>query len=554
LQYVAISRIVLSHESRDLDGYRRFMVGESGTAHASTLRDYVQIARRRRWTILATVVLVPAIAAFLSLRQEKLYRASADVLVSHQNLPGALTGTSGFDVYQTAERVLQTQADVATTSPQVATRVRNVLGLRTIPGVDVKPKRDSNILIFSSTARNSRLSARVASEYARQFTEFQRELAAADIDRALQEVEAGISELVRDGVKRGSALYSSLVEKREQLRTLKALQTSRAFLVRPAKPGVQVQPKPVRNTVLALVLGIIVGLGLALLREALDTGVRSTDEIAERLGLPLLARLPAPPKRLRREARLVMIDDPDGPDAEAFRILRTNLEFVRADKDARTLVITSAVEEEGKSTTAANLAVALARVGQRVALVDLDLRRPSLHVLFDIDGPGVTEVAIGRATLDDALVPIPLETRTRGRSWNGDANGMRQVEGLLEVLPAGPMPPNVDEFLTGHAVAGVLSDLRRHVDVVLIDSTPLLVVSDAMALTAAVDAVVAVLIVTRMNVVRRPMLRELRRVLDAIPAQKLGFVATGVGTTDSYYHRYVADQGRAKSRAKEPVT
>lgn len=530
-------------------------MGESGSDHASTLHDYVQIARRRKWTILAAVCLVPLIAAFLSLRQEKLYRATADVLVSHQNLPGALTGTSGFDVYQTAERVLQTQADVATDSPEVAQRVRNALRLRTIPRVAVKPKRDSNILTFSSTAKSRQLAARVASEYARQFTVFQRELAAADIDRALLEVNNGISELIRDGVSPGSALYLSLAEKRKELRTLKALQTSRAFLVRPARPGVQVQPRVVRNTVLALVLGIIVGLGLALLREALDTRVRSTEEVAERLGLPLLARVPEPPRRLRREDRLVMMNDPDGPDAEAFRILRTNLDFVRVDKDARTLMVTSAVESEGKSTTAANLAVALARVGQRVVLVDLDLRRPSVHKLFDLSGPGLTQVAIGHATLEQALVPISVTGPDRAGSWNGNPNAMRPADGSLEVLPAGAMPPNVDEFLASHAVADVLKALRKRGDIVLVDSTPLLVVGDAMALTAALDAVVAVLIVTRMDVIRRPLLRELRRVLDTIPVQRLGFVATGVGSAVTYqgYGGYRGYRYHSKSRAKEPV-
>lgn len=514
---------------------------DSGTQQAATLHDHLQIIRRGRWMILAAVVLVPLGAASFSLRQEKLYEALADVLVSQ--------GTSGFDLAQSADRVLQTQADVATASPEVARRVREALRLRTTPPIEVTPKLDSNILVFSSTATTPLMAARVSTEYARQFKDFQREIATADVERELLEVESDITELARDGVNPASALYTSLISKREELRTLKALQTSRAFLVRPATLGVQVQPRPMRSTILGLVLGLILGLGLAYLREALDTRVRSTDEVAARLGVPLLARVPEPPKRLRRNDRLVMIDDPDAPEAQAFRMLRTNLDFVRVDKDARALMVTSAVAGEGKSTTAANLAVALARVGQRVALVDLDLRRPFLHKFFNLEGPGVTEVAIGYATLDDALARIPLNGTRRRGSWNGNPDGVGPAEGTLDVLPAGPMPPNVDEFLASHALAAVLGELRNRADTVLLDSPPLLFGGDAMALTAAVDAL---LIITRMNVVRRPMLRELRRVLDAIPLQKLGFVPTGPGS-DEIHFGYVVYQRRSHPRPQEPV-
>ena len=134
----------------------------------------------------------------------------------------------------------------------------------------------------------------------------------------------------------------------------------------------------------------MLGIGLAFLREALDTRVRSADEVGEKLGLPLLARVPEPPRKLRNSNRLVMQADPHGAQAEAFRTLRTNIEFVNLDVHARTIMITSAIQSEGKSTTAANLAIAFARMGKRVALVDLDLRRPFLDKFFDFgDRPGL---------------------------------------------------------------------------------------------------------------------------------------------------------------------
>jgi polysaccharide biosynthesis transport protein len=489
------------------------------TRQPSTLRDYLQIARRRAWIILTVTVFTVVVAAFFSAGQEKLYRASAKVLVS------------GIDSSQPPDRFLQTQADVATASPEVARRVRQELGLRTTPPISVKPNIDSDILVFSSTAANPRFAARVANAYGEQFSKFQRELATRDVKQALRGVEAQINALGSAGAIQKPTIYSSLVEKRSELLTLEVLQTTKALLVQPATLGAQVQPKVARNIVFGLLLGLIAGLGLAFLREALDTRVRSTDEIAERLGVPLLARLRKPRRKLRLNERLVMVNDPNGPEAEAFRMLRASVEFAVMDTAAKTLMVTSAGEGEGKSTTAANLAVTMARGGQHVILVDLDLRRPVVHKFFSLDGPGIEHVAIGRATLDEALAPIPL-VWPGGRPWNGD--GGHAAGGLLEVLPAGS-PANLDDVLANQVVAGILEGLRQRADVVVVDSTPLFA-GDAMALAAAFDGV---LIVVGMDVVRRPMLRELRRLLEAIPTQTFGFIATSDSDTSySGYGRY----------------
>jgi polysaccharide biosynthesis transport protein len=334
---------------------------------------------------------------------------------------------------------------------------------------------------------------------------------------------------------------------------MEALQTSNASLVREAGGAVQTQPKPARNGILGLALGLILGLGLAALREALDTRVRSSDEIGERLGLPLLARVPEPPRRLRRGNKLTMQAEPNSVEAEAFRMLRTNLDFVRLEHDPKTMLITSAVEAEGKSTTAANLAIALARSGKRVALVDLDLRRPYLHHFFPGSGhPGLTHVALGYASLDEALIKVPiLDARSAGAVGNG--NGNSKVEGWLEVLAAGPLPPNLDDFLGGKAVTDILDTLKKRADIVLVDATPLLLVGDAMSLTTVVDAL---MIVTRINVVRRPMLKELKRVLDGLPVEKLGFILTGAELEESYagYGAYAYRYNSSAARVRDRVT
>jgi Mrp family chromosome partitioning ATPase len=231
-----------------------------------------------------------------------------------------------------------------------------------------------------------------------------------------------------------------------------------------------------------------------------------------------------------------MLAAPQSHQAEIFRLLRTNLEFMRLTHSPRTILITSALEREGKSTTCANLAITLARAGQRVALVDLDLRRPAMTRFFDLDGrPGLTQVALRQADVDDLLeFPMAFTTRTprpdeAAARMNG--NGSRIREGELVVIGTGPVPPNPGEFVGTAAITGVLDRLRGQFDTVLIDTPPALQVGDAMSLSTRVDAV---LVVCRMNVVRRTTLTELRRALDASPAEKLGFVLAGAETEDGY--------------------
>jgi Mrp family chromosome partitioning ATPase len=310
---------------------------------------------------------------------------------------------------------------------------------------------------------------------------------------------------------------------------------------------VKVQPRPTRNGALGIALGLVLGLGLAFLWEALDTRVHSADEIEERLGLPLLARIPAPSRRLRRQNALAMLANPRGVDAETFRMLKMNLEFTQLGRDVQTVMVTSAVEREGKSTTVANLAVALARAGESVCLVDLDLRRPFLDRFFEIEGPGLTQVLLGQVELQEALTPIVLSPAggfvETIRNGHGKPDG-----GVLYVLTAGAIPPNAGELVAGERVARVLEELRERFTTVLIDAPPTLQVGDAMALSSRVDAL---FVVTRLNVVRRPMVKEFRRALDASPALKLGFVLTDAASEERY--GYGAYQYGSYASPKEEV-
>ena len=532
--------------------------GRRMTEHATdaSLTHYLHVIRRSWWVVVLAVLLASLGAAYASHRQEKLFKSSADVFLSNQNLAASLSNVQLPNVDPTREAA--TQADLAQT-PAVAARalalahVRNRTPEQLLSHSSVSSASDADILTFSVTDRSPGRAERLAQAYATAYTQYRRHLDTAAIARALNPIETRLTQMKASG-QQASGAYASLLDKEQQLSTLELLQGSNAQLVRAASPAVQTQPRTVRNAAVAAALGLLLGIGLAFLRDALNTRVRSAGEVEERLELPLLARVPEPARRMRGKSQLVMLNDPASPAAEPYRILATNLDFVNMERSARTIMFTSAQRDEGKSTTVANLAVALARAGRRVILVDLDLRAPSLSGFFFLDDrSGLTDVVLGRLKLADALAPVPLVQASSPES-HASRNGT--IKGVLEVLPVGTLPPNPAEFAGSHLLAQLLSELERRADVVLIDAAPLLNLSDAMTLSSRVDALV---VVSRLSLVRRPVLQELHRVLAAAPVTKLGVVLTGTETSASYGyggygHAYGPEPTAPAGGARERVT
>jgi tyrosine-protein kinase len=514
-----------------------------GSQEMGAIRDYARILWQRKWIALIPIVLVPLAALYFSFKQERLYEATSSVVVRNQNATLNALGIPG--VYEDPARFLETEVQIAR-SPAVARRVVDASPVEMTSGEflaesSASSQTDANILVFNVTDENPDTATQLANLYAVQFALYKRQKDTAGYRRGVDALNRQLDQIGPQG--RRSPLfetYQQLLASRQNLQTAADLQGANTRVVRLASGAGQIQPTPRRNAALGLGLGIFLGIGLAFLWHAFDTRVRNSDQVTEALGLTLLARIPAPPRRLRRSGNVSMLVDPGSVQAEAFRVLRTNLEFANLTHAARTIMLTSAVEQEGKSTTAVNTAVALARAGKRVVLVDLDLRRPMIDRIFALeDRPGITDVAIGHATLDEAVTTIALsDTGEQATQGNGRK---ALLEGVLEVVTSGPIPPNPGEFMGSVRLQVLMEELRNRAEIVVIDTAPILRVGDAMALSPLVDGIV---VLARLNVLRRPMLRDLKRMLDATPTPKIGIVLTGAESEAGYeYRRYYRRRG-----------
>jgi capsular exopolysaccharide synthesis family protein len=491
------------------------------------LIEYVRILRRRKWYVIATTILVAGLAVAFSLRQPKVYQAQSQVLLTRTDIASAITGTQDPALAEDPARYAETQAAIARSSAVAALALKtgHIVGLtpRGLLGdSSVTPSATADVLGFMVQDRDAARAARLVNAYAAAFVSYQLRLQTGALSRARAQLKQQLSRLAALGLGR-SAAYHRLANNEQQLHTMQLLQSGDTVLTHP-RAGAQVKPTPTRDGLLGLGFGLLIGLGLAFAAEALDRRVRTEDEVEQTLGLPLLARVPEPPRR-RRAAGIAMLDAPRGAYAEAVRRLATSIVFSNPDRPSEMLMFTSALQQEGKSTTVANLGIALAAAGNRVVLVDLDLRRPALASLFQVHRlTGLTDVAVGRSELDKALVRVDLPVRDPRRLAADQSQ--TSLPGELHVLPTGPLPLSPGEFVASGALASrVLAPLREQADYVLVDSPPMCFVGDAARLSARMDAIV---VVTRLGIANRSALRDLQRQLAAAPVAALGVVVAGV--------------------------
>ncbi|XVQ82610.1 polysaccharide biosynthesis tyrosine autokinase [Microbispora siamensis] len=308
------------------------------------------------------------------------------------------------------------------------------------------------------------------------------------------------------------AAFTALIDQIERP-SPRSRPTVRVTVVDPAEvPKAPISPKPLLNIALGLVMALFFAVGALVLRDRMDTTVKTPEALQHIANSSILGVI-----GYEREARrhpLILRNDGRSSRSEAFRSLRTNLQFIGVDERPKSLVVTSCLAEEGKSSTSANLAITLAQAGWRVILVDGDLRRPRIPDYLGIEGStGLTDVLIDKARLHDVI-----------QTW-GLPN--------LAVLPSGQVPPNPSELLGSQGMRTVLAQLTQDYDMVILDAPPLLPVTDAAALAAIADGA---LLVARHGKTRREQVARAVELLTSINARLVGAVLNFVPVKhDSYY-------------------
>jgi len=331
-------------------------------------------------------------------------------------------------------------------------------------------------------------------------------------------------------------------EKYEESRITEVGQLGSVRIIDPAKPDyIPIKPKKKMNLILGLIMGLGLGIGVTFVMEYFDNSVRSVEDI-EKSGMPILGSIPIikledTARRFRKNGkhhsstkldtheaktiagRLITHFAPKSPISEAYRSLRTSIQYTRADTPLKTIVVTSPGPQEGKSTTVANLAITIAQMGTKTLLVDTDLRRPVLHSIFNLSrSKGISNFLVGKTGLEEIIFETDIDN--------------------LYVMPCGTLPPNPSELLGSKAMKRCITELKEQFDIILFDSPPIMAVTDAAVLSSDVDGVI--LVVKAGQTDRNAMLRSYE-ILRNIPNQILGALLNVVnveGVYGSYYYYY----------------
>jgi polysaccharide biosynthesis transport protein len=288
-------------------------------------------------------------------------------------------------------------------------------------------------------------------------------------------------------------------------------------------PSAPARPRVGLNLMVGMLAGLVLGVGLAFFIEYLDTSVKTMEDVENLLGVPVLAIIPKAIKLLHKEPG-------DSPDAEAYRILRTNIEFNRKNPQTNTISLVSGGPGEGKSTTIANLAFICAQGGYSTLIVDADLRRPVQHELFDINNnKGLTNYLTTEIQLEDVIVPTMVEN--------------------LSILPSGVLPSDAVGILNSQRMSDMIAELKLRYDIIFFDSPPMLGVSDASVLASEVDQTV---IVVQHRRFPRAMLTRVKQAILGVGGTVLGVVLNNVDLKhDQNYSYYTSYYGYYHPRDKE---
>ena len=495
------------------------------------LRDYLTVISARRWVIIRSVVVVALVALIASLLQSPVYQGEARVLIAEKGSSVDVFGGLGLDISSQAERGLQTQVQLMQVRPLLENTIRRLeLGItpEQLAGrVQVNAVGQTNIVTVVAQDGSAETAAEIANTLADEFVAWSRDYRRESISAAAEEVDTRLAlakeeilELGREISAQGKSdelaaelaiatgNYTTLAGKLEELRISEQLEVGSGRVVSPAVVSAEpVKPTPARNTALGLVVGLVFGLGLAFLYEYLDNTIKSSDEIEQITGVPVLGLIPAEKYEKDERRRASILTNPGGAGAEAYRVLRNNLDFINFQHDIKTLLITSPAPSEGKSTVAANLAAGLAQAGKKVVLVASDFRKPTTQQFFGVRNLiGLSDVLTGERPLKSAL-----------------QRPMEELE--LLVLTSGKLPPNPSELLGSERMRDLLDELKQWADWIIIDTPPLLAVADGAAVARYSDGV---LLVTKGGESTREAVKRGVEMIDSAGGRVVGTVVWGL--------------------------
>lgn len=504
--------------------------------------------RRIGWIVLVAIVVAGAAFAY-SFSQTPGYTASSTLLLE----PATANASSADPVDIATDAAL-------VSSPQLMSAVAASLHLGTVPPASASTPGTNNLITVSVSSSSPAKAALFANRYSKLFVDTlaaQQRLAYKTAEQSIigQISSLETQEVPYEKASRVAPGHQSTLPQQVAAQELLSLQNRVTGLegdyaqlaVQEAEPGGGVRlvsaasapsspssPKTLRNVALGLVVGLILGVILAFVIDAFDDSIKSKEDIERAYPrLPSLGVIPSVDTwRTADFPYVVSTEAPLSQATEAYRSLRTAIEFSRINKTMRSIMVTSSMDFEGKTSTAANLGVIFAKTGQRTLVVSADLRRPRLGKFFALsDEVGLTSLALGTATYDEAIVPVD------------------EVPGLY-YLGTGPLPWEAAEFLGSRTVEGIFDELRERFDVVLIDSPPTVLVTDAMIMSRYVDGVAIVVAHGR---TRRRSLERMRELCVQVNAPVMGTILNGVATkgADAYGYGYGSTYryGYGKARA-----
>lgn len=474
------------------------------TTEEVELRQYLTLLWRWAWLIALCALLAAGGAYAVSSRTEPVYQASATLLVNEATNRNV---TPDLSTLTLSERLARTYSEFLRKRP-VLERVIRELNLSMPPDalarlVTVRVVQNTQLITLDVEHTDPVLAATLANTIPQVFAQFNEEMQAERFARAkegltaqmealeqqITEVQGQIAGLATSGSAEDQAerlrlqlwlsqlenSYSSLQRSYEDIRLAEANSLDILTIVEPAEvPTVPIRPKTLQNVLLAAAVGLVLGASVAFLIEYLDDTIKTPADVEKDLGLTTLGTI-ARFGGKSLEDKLITAQHSRSSVAEAYRILRTNLDFTAVDGDLKAVLVTSPNPVEGKTVTAANLAVVMAQAGRSVILADADLRRPAVHRMFHVPN----EAGLTTALVRGEEVPLTDLLQPTG------------VEGL-RVLPSGPLPPNPAELLGSEQMARLVERLEDLADLVVLDTTPALPVADPAILSRVADAVILV--------------------------------------------------------------